>query len=673
MIIVSAKKIWLSGSVYLFAASVYSANLNPEHPIRQTANIQGGGNWLDDYDFLFPFINYSDRVFFANGSLSTGRFSSGADAGVGYRQLTPNNSYILGGFAFLGQYRDGSKPYNQTTLGLEALGLWDFRTRAYLPLGRKNKISQSQPFTGYILQGHKALASMFSTTTHALKGVDFEIGRQVPFIPALRVYAGYYRYGFNNAYESDINGSELRGEYNVNSMVTLTASGEYDSYRGRQLTVGIRFNFGNPEVKNPAAPDRLREYIIRRKQVYLTRTTDSSLFISPENFYYANNLALAGGDGTFERPYQTVQEAELAATIDGNTAPNYVYIYRGSGDQYNLGGQLPIGPNQFFIGSGEDLIYRNYRVLVRSGTPLLQGSLLASSNDYLAHFNLTGAGTTQSTGIAANGVNNLYIQNINISNYTGAAGINGANGTPDTGSGGGNGENGTDGGNVFGINITNSTNISINQVSITQLVGGVAGNGGNGANSVTGTNVGVFNGGNGGDGGAGGNAVGISLSNTSSVALSEIIISDLFGGNGGLGGFGGNSDGLTGNGRRGGIGGDGGSGGSTTGLDVNNSSQIDIQSLSLNGNFLAGSGGSGGNGGSTDGFSRTGGNGGNGGNGGDAFGVNLNGSVVDTSNVEFNETLAAGNGGTGGTGGAGDFAGDNGANGAIGTQANVNP
>ncbi|MDR3503171.1 MAG: inverse autotransporter beta domain-containing protein [Legionella sp.] len=680
----------------LFATTVTPMNSvwafgGPWKP-RQTLNIQGGHGLQDYYDALLPISGDAGRMFYINGAFAGTHHVTGGDLGLGYRQIILNNEYVIGGYALMGRYQTNyHNMFTQLTLGTELFGtIWEGRAHLYQPTSRRNKFVSTRS-EGFSFQGNKLLGIQTTTYEHAEGGADVEVGRVVPWIPKLRGFAGYYRNGIGND-RKNINGGYGRFEYRYNNHFTFTLSNAYDREQGNFFAVGVRMSIGSPEGTVPlTAEQRMTDYSVRRRDVFTYTSNYSVPFTSVENFYFVAGQSTSG-NGTFETPYGTIQEAITAANSGGNTN-NYVYVCNCSNTSsytYDLGGQLNIGPNTKLIGSGGSFTYNNTTVpsLCGSARPTLVGSLYLPGNNELTNFNITGTGTTQNAGVIVSG-QNITLSNLSIYSYTGPNGANGTNGIDgDYGIDGANGTSGNNGTAAYGIFINNSSNVLINNVTVNDINGGNGGVGGNGGNG--GPNSGnATNGGFGADGGSGGDAWAIAINNSSLVTLNQVAISNVLGGSGNLGGSGGNglSTDVASAGYGGGAG-SGGNGGTAGGLSLDTGSSISINTLNISGAITGGNAGTGGNGGAgsagyepfffspNSGFGGNGGNGGNGGDGGSAVGI----SITDTSSISASGVTlsgsysagaagSSGNGGAGGDGGNARTSGTAGGNGGTGGAA----
>ena len=643
-------------------------------------------------DILLPMAGDNNSLWYLDtrgqlGSYQTNMLSVGA----GYRQIN-NNDYILGGYGFLETYLSpNNQRYYQATVGGEYLSnTWDARVNAYVPIAdTKHFIGYTYGAPrdgGYYLRGHKIYLEQYGNTEVGETGGEIELGHSIPFIPGLRAYAGFYHFGVGGQ-QVNINGPEARLDYQINNNIALTVSEQHDNVRGNLFLIGTRISIGGApqSTDRSAIANRMEDFVFRNfSMVTHDHIDDNGIFISPENVYYANNAATAGGDGTYEHPYRSAAQASTSANSDGNPN-NIVYIYAGNGSIYDNGSQITLQPGQTFIGSGVPFIYRGVTLLSETNnSPILSEQVNVASNTSLGGFNIDGSGTDNNIGIYANGVNNVTINKVSINNISGGLFYTGYS-------------EGCTGQSACGIDIENSSNIILNNININNITGQLGGETPNGANGLDGTtsHPDGTSGGTGENGYNGGNAYGININNSSNVSASNINASHLTGGNGGnagAGGTGGNgADGIIdsgqtgGNGGTGGTGGIGGTGGAASGINVQSSSQITLSNVTASAitagdGGLGGYGGFGGNGGNgadivnstvagIGGKGGTGGTGGTGGSGGNASGI----SIQSSQNVKANNiNVASITGGNGGDGGIGDTGGNGGAGGGITIARNHN-
>jgi hypothetical protein len=271
---------------------------------------------------------------------------------LGYRSYTPNNNRILGGYvAFDGRGTDDSS-FFQIGTGFESLGdVWDFRFNAYAPIGSRNQVvndsfSDTGLQTSTRFQDHLLLLDRFRRQTRILQtetslgGFDAEVGLRLAHWKAgdLRGFGGLYLYGSPNTPE--YLGWRLRLFSNITPNVNAGLALQQDDLFGTRLIAsigatfpGIRPNRPLPETDRVRA--RLAESVVRlpeiavvaQQNVEVSTFQESQPLINPEEEqpYWFQHVTLGAteGDGTFEKPFGTVQRALNATRQDGN---DVVYV-----------------------------------------------------------------------------------------------------------------------------------------------------------------------------------------------------------------------------------------------------------------------------------------------------------------------------------------------------------
>ena len=277
-------------------------------------------------DLLIPVWNPGGQgLLFVNPRAAfTDHDGEEGNLGVGYRQLLPKQSVILGGNVYY-DYRDtGEFNYDQWGFGIELLSPWiDARANYYDPDDDRNLVaSQTETSTRqsvstsadwqdpyaadhYILQDYVVTRTVTTTTRtktyeqfeQALGGYDWEIGLRLP-LPVkaekleARVFGGYY--DFDNDLGAEVDGWKARAELRLASSLFLDA-GVYeddqltgsDWFAGARLSVPLdlsaiakgRNPFATAKSRLEGAPRdlaaRLTEMVMRDPQVRL----DVSKFI----------------------------------------------------------------------------------------------------------------------------------------------------------------------------------------------------------------------------------------------------------------------------------------------------------------------------------------------------------------------------------------------------------
>jgi len=151
-----------------------------------------------------PLYQSDDKV---NTVFTHDRFSddeSGTfSGGLGYRRLLFDNNLMVGINSFF-DYQDSYKEYRQG-VGLEAITkTLEFRTNAYFDLSPKRVVSDDVDTTVF---------------EKVVNGGDVEIGAPLPFIPWIKIFAGYQRYAYH--YASDLSGAEERVEFSPFKFATV--------------------------------------------------------------------------------------------------------------------------------------------------------------------------------------------------------------------------------------------------------------------------------------------------------------------------------------------------------------------------------------------------------------------------------------------------------------------
>jgi hypothetical protein len=596
---------------------------------RFTFNAQNGSHGYYQLDYMYSFLRRADAVFFVDGrGTLTSQSYRAVNLGLGHRSLVFNDNFIAGQYIWYDRARSTYKNYyNQITVGGELLGkIYDFRANVYIPYGKMTQQLSStfNPYiTGYTIGVYKS-----NRIEQALLGQDIEIGRVIPKVPKLHVFADYYHFGMSD--DVKINGVRARAEYRFTPNAILTASYAYDNAKHSTAFAGIRLSLDGVEnTKADAIRSRMEEFIIRDDLHTATRYTSSGLTTSPAKVIFVNNTSPAGGNGTFEHPFNVEQ-----AAVDASASGNIIYTFQGNGVYPLTPGGTTLLTNQLFTGSGGDFIFNNTVILPATTAPVLNGRLNVATGDTLSNFSLSGAGSADSIGIAGTGVANVTLSNLTIANFSGTA----ANGADASGNGAQVGGNGGNGGNAAGIQIQNSTNISLNNITVTGIGGGSA-NGGNATSQAQADGDAAT----GGAGGVGGNAIGIDLLG-SIAALNNVSVLGINGGaaNGGNASMT-NNAGVSTNA----FGGVGNTGGNATAINLTNAT-VSLSHVTVT-NVVAGSA-QGGDGINMGPFVFPG-IGGDGGFGGNAVGINETGATLNAANNVAISGVVAGtaDGGTGST------------------------
>ncbi|MGE0385546.1 MAG: inverse autotransporter beta domain-containing protein [Gammaproteobacteria bacterium] len=315
----------------------------------------------------------------------TDRGTQEGNVGIAWRRMLAGERAILGVYAFYDRSRtDADNHFNQATVGAEWLApQWELRVNGYVPENTRKPaaaqvIAQSAgPFVSgnSIYLGGRILLQSYE---RALRGFDVEAGRAVPGVPGLRVYATAYHFQADDV--DDVTGARLRAEYRVNRYLTLGAEVQHDGPRGTDafLAARLRIPFGAPPPQPGVASlaDRMTDPIVRDIDVVSAATRTSELRFEgatpvlgdngqPQRILFVDNTA-AAGDGTAERPYPTLEQAE------GASAPyDIIHVATGDGTSRGQDTGIVLKDHQQLIGAGTALVAGGQVILPASQHPVV--------------------------------------------------------------------------------------------------------------------------------------------------------------------------------------------------------------------------------------------------------------------------------------------------------------
>ncbi len=281
---------------------------------------------------------------------------TGGNLMLGHRFYERDDNRIWGGYLAYDNRQTANNSFHQFGFGLESLGeVWDFHFNAYLPFGDRRQLDRDASFANVLnssarFQGNLLLLDSLIERQRLLVyeaaagGFDLEAGARLAHWEQgdLRGYGGIY---FYDAPGSDSTfGWRLRLDADVNRSMNLGLALQGDRLFGTNLIFSVALTL--PGIR-PAGPigaaeivqARLGEPLLRNPNIVLDTQTEAERSVernimplmNPEEeeayrFFHVT-LGATGGDGTFERPFGTVQEALNATLSDGN---DVVYVDAGN-------------------------------------------------------------------------------------------------------------------------------------------------------------------------------------------------------------------------------------------------------------------------------------------------------------------------------------------------------
>ncbi|MCX7411044.1 MAG: right-handed parallel beta-helix repeat-containing protein [Planctomycetales bacterium] len=398
-----------------------------------------------------PFWLNEDSFIASNSRLLlTDTSEVGVNSGLVARRYSDATDRIFG----INGYFDADKStlnnrYRQATLGFETLGQgWDFRANGYIGLGKTDRFIREicvggDPF----FAGNQIAFLGQQLREESLSGADFEFGFPVfQATPWLRAYAGMYGYQSSSKEPIGVRG---RMEAWVSDDLSVAVNVTDDRQFGTNVNAVVDFRFAGfrPTRYFPQWSTRERMLMpVQRNWRVATDTYVQDINIAAVNpadglpyfVSHINNTAAAGGDGSFEHPFNT-----LPASVPG---ADLILVAAGTTTEgAPLTGSIALEDNQRMLGEGKAHManmFATYGGCDVNGVFVLPGAtnsgnypflssagniITLANNNEVAGFNLLNAGGDAITNTAA-GSNNFLLQCLEISG-NGGVGINLQNAT----------------------------------------------------------------------------------------------------------------------------------------------------------------------------------------------------------------------------------------------------
>jgi hypothetical protein len=223
-----------------------------------------------------------------------------ANAGTGFRWMNKRRSRIFGVNGFYDYLQTAQRPYNQVSLGFEALWQgWGMFVNGYLPVGRKEtplyQFSYLSTSPGnFLVEG---------TEKFAMKGIDAEIGYRFCDMTCLNIYTGIGPYGYwgrstatKNAFRPAHRhavGGRFSASISYRQYVCLQGVATYDSLFkwGGQVMLVLAFPFDltfktKGRQASPCFQERLYQLVHRNEIIvidHIHRFSSDPAILDPEN------------------------------------------------------------------------------------------------------------------------------------------------------------------------------------------------------------------------------------------------------------------------------------------------------------------------------------------------------------------------------------------------------
>ncbi|MCH8474694.1 MAG: inverse autotransporter beta domain-containing protein [Opitutales bacterium] len=400
-------KIKLWASFLLLSSAPFLSSQTVSNNGYLGGTIHGGKDTvIGEIDLFLPFHSSGNRIFYLAPKFSQADEGiTNGGVGVGMRQVVPNEGMVLGAALFydsLWSRRD--EQYNQGGLYLEALHPWfELRGNYYLPESGENAFATRA--SDVFGTGNQILQNTEQRFEAALEGWDVSLGRAIalPEIPGQFYVEGSYR-RYSNPFGSSVGGVGVALEYAPVSYLRIGAA-----YHEDKDFIGDRW-FGSVRIEIPLGQEtqdlrggngsRALMYAqVRRSTRVITSESDwienpdgtPQVFLS--NVLFVDNVdGGAGGDGTFENPFEEISTATLAAAV-GET----IYMRPGGG---SYDGNVVLGESVSIIGNNP--------------FELLYGGATASGNSVIDVTGTSAGITFSTTGLADSNNREFWIEGVDF-------------------------------------------------------------------------------------------------------------------------------------------------------------------------------------------------------------------------------------------------------------------
>ena len=308
------------------------------------------------------YIHLDDGVILFDGQARlTNAGESGGSIG-GVRRFLMDNSIVGAGLWFDINESSFDNTFQQIGTSLEWFrDVWSFRANGYFPVGNRRQTGQGGLRNGstelrFLTNNIVFGGDIFRVEEIAMKGVELEAARSISDYDA-EAYAGYYHF---QAAGDQTHGYKLGVRGYVAETVAASVTVSSDPLFGTNVFGGVTLFFGGKGGNRPNTfRDKLTIPVQRNQLVAVNermRRTGSDLVILtdpvsglPIIVAHVDSSAVAGGDGTFENPLNSLNDIFNNSADGATTNGNIALAHSGS----IFSGQVAaLRNNQRFLGEG---------------------------------------------------------------------------------------------------------------------------------------------------------------------------------------------------------------------------------------------------------------------------------------------------------------------------------
>lgn len=298
------------------------------------------------------FLYVDPQILFTNNTYT-------ASFGTGFRHLTDSVG-ILGAYIFADyNHSSNSNGFWFASPGIERLGKTvDFSANVYIPIGTQSQNVSSE--TGQEMgtnnfltfSQHSQFDALFTTFEAVGTGADAEIGFRLPLYNNPKLYVGTYYFSPQDV-NDNITGITGRVEMPLTDKLTFVLSDGYDKEEGNTVKLGLSYNFGGRRnskfftddlfTDNHFADDRFSSDLTRRMVDPVHRNliaisgssdtgqpiatgvtqTNGAVLVQGQIAFF-DIEAPPGGDGTFEKPFNTFNQTNVNLANGGGNVNLFV-------------------------------------------------------------------------------------------------------------------------------------------------------------------------------------------------------------------------------------------------------------------------------------------------------------------------------------------------------------
>ena len=382
---------------------------------------------------------------------NTGNYA-GSAGGVVRRDLPDANSIVGFNLFFDVDHTYGAQ-FQQVGLGFEWLSnRLDNRTNVYIPFGTDQKVLSRGVVAGSeSFLGNALYYSQFSNQTTVATGVDTMFTMPLPGRIAerlnLEVSGGAYYFNPNDGNLRDFAGPKFRIDGTAaRRLLHMYTEVTHDNVNDTLVSVGVDVNYWNRYDEEPRLGGnqfhRITDWVRRNWSMVATDETkiaDGIIAFDPTTGlpYFVEhvdtNATALPSNGTFERPFTTIQQAQL-----GPPGPPSTITFVHAGSVFNT--PLVMNPGEIIVGEGTTfslpLLASPDTVLLpgtgktggRPNFDLITGTPVTLAND-VTFAGFTISSTTTGPAILGSGINNARLEDIDIQDVNAGHGIHFLNST----------------------------------------------------------------------------------------------------------------------------------------------------------------------------------------------------------------------------------------------------